>query len=1121
MRTFVTSVISIALGLVVAALGTSVLTQPAGAQVLYGSIVGAITDASGAGVARAGVVAIREATGQTREGTTDEGGRFVLQDVWPGSYSVKVSASGFRALLNKNVIVTGNNVTRVDVQLELGSVTEEITVAAHSTAIQTDKADVHVDIVPEVIADLPLPAYRNFETLISLVPGASTPYYVGAIGDSPERSLSFNVNGGQVYTNNTRVDGAVDMQIFTPSHALIVPPTDAIESVNIVTNAYDADQGMTGTMAVTVTTKSGTNQLHGSAFEFHNNQHLLARDFFATAKPVSITNIGGGTVGGPIRKNKLFFFGSWEGTFQRLGMSGLYTVPTADQRNGNFSAYNAAIYDPATGNPDGTGRTPFPNATVPQDRISPIMQKVQNLILSPNLPGTATNLFSAQNQVMNRNNVDAKVTWNPVSSLTLWGKYSVMDALVTCPGVLGAAGGGAAGGLSAGAGATGCDPTIGHTLAQMATFAQTWTISPSLVLDSTLGFSRMGQNVILPMYWGQNFGTDTLGIPGTNSGNNILYSGMPTFTPTGYTALGFPQWAPEIVNDNTWNYSANLGWVHGAHEFRWGFDMIRLDMNHWATTNYAGVRGNFNFDGSITTLNGGPSPNQYNAWAQFLLGLPTSDQKIIIPLGEHTREMQFAGYFHDRWQVSHKLTINLGLRYEWYPLMGRPHTGIEVYDPSTNNVLLGGVAGNPDDLGMTVSHKLFAPRVGIAYRFDNSTVVRAGYAIAYDPMPLSRPLWAFYPYMQQNTYVAPRSYVPYAPISQGIPVYGLPDMSTGSVTLPPATLERTLWNNHEFHRGYVQSINFMLERSLPSNFVVAAGYVGMLTTHQMVDHDINAAAPGTGVAGQPLYAAFGRTSVTNMSDGWLSANYNSLQATINRSFSKGLMVKGAYTFSKAIDMSDNDGWASLPLFNWGPEISRNRAAASYDHTHNLQMAVVYKLPFGSGGHYATKGFLSYLASGWQVSGMFGMTSGGLFSVTASGASLNAPDNTQTANQVLPEVAKLGGIGANTPFYNPLAFRAVTTVSFGNSGRDILRGPRITNLNSSLFRTFPISERFKLEFRAEACNLSNTPHFNNPSANVSNMSLNSNGSIKSLGNFMSITSTLGDPRQFRFGLHLAF
>lgn len=472
---------SLILALFSVILGIALPVEKANAQVLYGSMVGTVTDASGASVAGASVVGTNGSTGQTREGTTDAAGRFVLTDVWPGSYSVKVSAVGFRTSLDENVTVTANNVTRVDAQLQLGSRTEQVTVSASATEIQTDKADVRVDITTDALINLPLVGFRNFQSLVNLVPGA-TPGVIGDSGqDMPERSLSSNVNGGQQYTDNTRVDGALDIQIFTSRHQLIVPPVETIETVNIVTGAYDAEQGMTGTAAVSVITKSGTNELHGSAFAYHNDQHLLARDFFANYKPKSIMNIDGGTVGGPIRKNKIFFFGSWEGTFQRLGSSGLYTVPTANQLNGDFSTYGTTIYDPNTGNSDGTGRTPFANAMVPQSRISPIMQAVQNLIPLPNLAGAVSNLNTSETQGLSRNNLDGKVNWVPTSSFTVFGKYSVMDARTTCGTALGAAGGTEASG--------GCDPINGHSLGQMVTLGSTWTISPRMVFDGTLGFS--------------------------------------------------------------------------------------------------------------------------------------------------------------------------------------------------------------------------------------------------------------------------------------------------------------------------------------------------------------------------------------------------------------------------------------------------------------------------------------------------------------------------------------------------------------------------------------------------------------------------------------------------------
>jgi len=495
-----TTAIPATLGLAIAALSAGLLIQPANAQVLYGSIVGTVIDASGASVASASVVATDTATAQTRQTSTDEAGRFLISNAWPGSYELKVSASGFRPFVKTDVGVTVNTVTRVDVQLELGALTEQVTVAGTATTIQTDKADVHVELSTSDVVNLPLANYRNFQSLINLVPGATPAAFQNALLDTPERALTTNVNGANRYSNNTRVDGALSINIFLPHDMLIVPPVESVETVNVVTNNFDPEQGMAGGAAVTVVTKSGTNEFHGSAFAFHNDQHLLARDFFAVSKPKSIMNIGGGTFGGPIRENKLFFFSSWEGTFQRLGWSGLFTVPTADQRAGNFATYGTTIYDPATGNPDGTGRTPFPGMVIPSNRQSSIMQTVVGLIPLPNQMGTVSNYFNSGTQSLNRNNLDFKVNWIPTSAFTVWGKYSMMDALVQCGPALGAAG------------ASGtCDAGIGHTLSQMATIGHTWTVTPRLVVDGSFGFARHGLNVIAASYWGQNYGAKTWG----------------------------------------------------------------------------------------------------------------------------------------------------------------------------------------------------------------------------------------------------------------------------------------------------------------------------------------------------------------------------------------------------------------------------------------------------------------------------------------------------------------------------------------------------------------------------------------------------------------------------------
>jgi hypothetical protein len=1102
---------SVAFSLLAAIVAMVLLPGTAAAQVLYGSIVGTVTDPTGATVANARVVATRTATGEVREASTDPAGRFVISDAWPGGYDLKINAPGFRAYLKTSVGVSINTVTRVDAQLELGGLAEQVTVVAAGATVQTDKADVHVELSEKAVRNLPLPNYRNYQTLINLVPGATPAVFQNAVTDTPGRALSTNINGTNRNNNTTRVDGAAAINIFLPHHTLYVAPVESIEAVSVATASFDAEQGMAGGAAITVNTKSGTNEFHGSAFGFHNNNHLRARNFFYRnpSKAKSIINIVGGTLGGPIRRNKLFFFSSWEGTFERVGWSGLFTVPTADQRNGNFSTYGAMIYDPATGNPNGSGRNPFPGATVPLSRQSSITRAVQDLVPMPNQAGTVSNYFNSGTQALSRNNIDLKVNWNRTGKHSIWGKYSVMEALVNCGYALG------------NAGASGsCDAGRGHSRNQLATLGHTWTVSPRLVIDGTLGVGREGQDIIATeQFWGKNIGRDVLGIPGTN-GDDIRYSGIPTFSITGYQTLGIPEWQPQYKNNLAWTHTTNMGWVRGAHEMRWGFDLVRLNLNHWMNAGIGGARGAFTFDGAIAALNGGPSPNQFNAYAAFLLGLPQSARRTLQPLMETGREWQFGWYFRDRWQATRKLTFSLGLRYELYPYIHRRDTGIERYDPITNQVLLGGIAGNPDSLGVSTSHRLFAPRFGFAWRLTEGTVIRSGYGITYDPMPLSRPFFGWYPILISNTFVGPSTFVPFAPIEQGIPLFGLPDLSSGVVPLPPDAVMRSPWKGG-FHRGYIQSWNFIVERRLPASFVASMGYVGTQTVHQLVDQNINAAGPGAGAVGRPLYAAFRRTADTNMLDGWLSAHYHSLQVTLNRSLAQGLLVKGAYTFSKAINMTDDDGWASLPLFNWGPAVYRNRALAGFDRSHILQFAWVYELPFGNGRKYASSGLVSRLAEGWQVNGIFSAYSGTPFNVTASAASVNAPGNSQTADQVLPAVKKLGGIGPNVPFFDPLAFRAVTDVRFGNTGRNILRGPGVVNVNASLFRLFPLTERFKMEFRAEVHNFSNTPHFNNPAANASNMRLNPDGSLASLGNFLSITAAQADERQFRLGLRLSF
>jgi hypothetical protein len=1077
------------------------ISAPVYAQVLYGSIVGTITDPSGAVVPNAQVRAVNPATGETRETTTDSAGRFTLANLIPGSYDIQITSPSFRTYRKTGVPASVNTVSRVDVQLELGGTTQEVTVAANAAVLQTDKSDVHTDLTSHETTNLPLPAYRNYQSLYALVPGATPPQFQNSVTDTPQRSLTTNVNGTNRNNNNTRVDGAGDVFVWLPHHTAYVPPQETIETVNITTNSFDAEQGMAGGAAVTVTTKSGTNTYHGVAFAFWDDRHLQARNFFyrGNKTPFSLHNIDGGTLGGPIVRNKLFFFGGWEGTWERTNYSGLFTVPTQDQRNGDFSAYSATIYDPQTGDPgNGRDRTAFPGNRIPGDRINPIAQKIQSLIPLPNLPGTSANYFASGTQALNRNNFDVKVDWSRTPSHHLFGKYSAMTALVNCDFALGDAGGP---GLCNGG------PGTAPTLVQVATIGQNIILSPTVVLDQVLGFNRMSQHGT-DSFFGQNIGLD-LGIPGTN-GPDIRQSGFPIINISGYTSLGqTANWMPFYRNDQSWTTSHNLTWTRGSHEIRTGFDMIRFQLNHWQpeAASY-GPRGWLSFDGAVTARNGGASPNQYNAWAAFLLGLDQQVGKSIQNIKMTGREWQFGWYVRDRWQFSRNLTLNLGLRYELYPIVRRSHTGLGRYDLDTNEIIIGDVGGNDPSAGVRASHKMFAPRVGLAYRIGDATVIRAGYGISYDPLPMSRVFRDPFPLTVVQNFTSPNSYIPFGSLETGIPALSVPDLSTGRAPVPTtAVISRSPFPGI-LHRGYIQSWNFTIERQLPAALVLTTGYVGTSTTHQFADHEINAGYPGSGTRGLPLYQPFRRTVSTVFEDGWLSSHYHSLQVTLSRRFSQGILIKTAYTYSKAIDMTDDDGRTGL-LFNWAPMLYRNRAAAGFDIRHNFQAGWVWELPFGKSKPFLRQGIASQIMGGWQINGTLGVTTGLPFTVTASGASLNAPSNTQTADQVKPTVEKLGGIGPGQPYYDPTAFAAVKEERFGTSGRNILRAPGIFNTNLSLFRLFRIHERAELQFRAEAYNFTNTPHFAAPSANVSS------------GNFLVITSAAQDQRQFRLGARFSF
>ncbi len=1074
-----------------------VLPPLAAAQALYGSLTGTISDSTGAAVPGATVTITNQDTGLELSGVTDGTGTYTIRNITGGTYTLKASLQGFKEFVQTDIPITAGSIVRINGRLEIGALSESITVTTEATILKTDKADVSVDLRPEDVVNLPLNQYRNYQYLMNLVPGATPPQFQNAQTDTPGRALTTNINGTNRNNNVTRIDGAASINVWLPHHAGYIAPVETIENVNISTNSFDAAQGMTGGAATVVQTKSGTNTFKGSAFFFRQQDELNARTgYFDTSKVDASVTIAGGTAGGPIRRNKLFYFGSWERNAERKGIFSRYTVPTERMRNGDFSEVlalnpNFRIYDPATGTADGRNRSFFENAIIPANRISDISKRIQALYPAPNIAGTNNglqeNLEIPRKPTADRDNYDFKVNWNRTSAHQIWGKFSMMDASVFDLFYLGIDGAGG-----------------GDTRTTVYTVGQTWTLSPTLILDGNVGANVMQQSFTGPDY-GTNFGTEVFGIPGLNAsgaggpGSFDLqrYSGMPLIN-TGLSNVGNNNtWTPVWRDERSYTVSTNLTKVAGRHEIRTGFDFIRLRLNHWQPE-VANPRGEVIFGGGITGTPGYSGVGGWNGYAAFLLGEMSEYRKSIQFEELSGRENQYGVYVADRWQVNEKFTVNLGLRYEYYPLMTRQDRGIELLDVSSFTVRLGGLGGNPKDLGIDVSKTLFAPRFGAAYRLDDNTVLRAGYGRTFTPLPWSRPMRGRFPLTIAYSDAGPNGFIPYGNVSRGIGPAPNPDLSTGNVTLPRG-VDMTSPDPNDAERGAIQSWNAFIERRLPLDISASIGYVGTRTDGQYAVRNLNYAESG-GNANRQLFAQAG-TATINVFASSSKTRYHSLQVAVNRPYKNGLLLKGAYTLSKAMNEGDDDGagytWAQPSQFH------RNFALAGFDRTHMLQMGFMYELPFAKD----KSDVVSQLIKNWQLNGIASWLSGTPFTISGDNGPLQQQGGQQTINVTGTPKPGFGEAGPDELWYDKDLFSQPGN-AWGNTGRNAFRGPSNWNLDFSAFRTFTFSH-YRLEFRAESQNVLNHAQFGNPVTGFTNP------------NFMRIRDLARPPRTVQLGLRLAF
>jgi len=1082
------------------------------AQLLQGTIVGDVVDSSQAAVVGAKVVATSQQTNFTREAVTNSAGSFDLPGLPPETYTITVSAPGFQNYAQTGVGVTPNTIRRVNVTLAVGQVTETLTVEALAQALQADRSEIRSDVSGTTLTNIPVVG-RNYQLVVATLPGVSPAQNGNSFAANPSRSVNFSANGTPTNINSTRIDGVASGGIID-SNLTYLPALEAIQEVNVVTNAFDAEQGLAGGAAVSLTIKSGSNAIHGSGLWFHTDQHIKAYQWAADRtqpKPKYINNQMGATLGGPIKKDKMFYFLSFENTGYSESVSQTAQVPTAAMRAGILTGSPTPIFDPKTGNPDGTGRIQFPGNIIDPSRID---VGVKNFLAlggwAPNQPGSgalglARNFVTSAPNYQWRRQYDEKWNWNPTDKLSTFVRFGMLDHNANTNGVFGPLGG-----LPISRANTGAGFVQGHLF--QGTISATYVLTPSLVLDGAYGYFREDFNDIPPR-GEENLGWTVFQVPGLQSADKREL-GWPLILIDGFGQIGAANnFEPHGYRDPVRDYMANLSWNKGSHNLRFGTDINLQDINEsqpQGANSYTAAQGGFQFSQGATQLKGGPAGNDYNAFASFLLGLPVNAGKTRqFPEEIQQRMRAYSFYARDRWQVTPKLTVNYGLRWEIFPLPRRVGRGLEMYDFSNNTMVLCGLGSNPIDCGIDKAKGRPTPRAGIAYRLNDTTVIRAGYGMTNDPVNLANFQRLNYPDLSQQVLNAPNSFSFATTLRQGFPIPVLPDLSKGVIPVPNNQSLITFDNNN-LVRGYIQSWNFTVEKQF-SSWIASAGYVATRSVDQLAELDQNWSPIGTGAAGQILNKKFGRTAPTYLLATLGTAKYDSLQARIEHRLKSGFHIAAGYTYSHGRGYTGESSGA-IPLIGIPSLYDFNYGALSRDIRHNLNITWILESPFGSGKRWLQDGFAGKVAGGWQLSGIVSLYTGQPFTPAANNTSLNAIASTQRAD-CLGTPQKLGD---NLQFYSKSTFAVPKNGTLGNCGYDSLYGPGVANLDLGLDRNFKLTERFQLKFRAESFNATNTPHHANPNSTQANVSNSS---------FMQVTDIRNtgrdglDERTFRLGLRL--
>jgi hypothetical protein len=1119
-------------------------------QAVNGTVLGTVTDSSGATVAGAKVLATAAETGAVHESVTNESGNYSFPDLQPGTYTVSAEANGFKRVTQENIGLLSNTSTRVDLSLTPGNVSETVVVNTAPPELQTDRADISTKIESEAVVDMPLGTNRNFQTLLNLVPGAAPAVYQHSQFFNAASSLQTEANGLPREGNLYQIEG-IDDDERTGLLQIIIPPAEAIESVDISTNNFEAELGRATGAVTNVTLKSGTNRFHGSAFEFIQNNDLNARSYFGGPLGHLSYNYFGGSAGGPIMKDRLFIFGDYLRTSDHEAVGSTFTIPDSRYFTPTMglagctdpsgcidlsAAKNGTkgqVYDPNTGDgrtvaQGGTPRTAFPNNQIPFSKVNPVSLAIlQQLNAAAAKNGTLSTKplnNPANNYVTNlpftktTDSFDIKSDFKLTDKNHISGRYSFQRVITFQQAAFGNFLGGPAGGGFEGTG-TQKSYSTGINFDHV--------FSPTFLTEARVGVAHLG-NSALPNDYGSTDAT-SIGIVGVNiSGQpfttgqaGIAWASGPFSTPM----IGYSASVPWIRAESNIDFVNNWTKIVGNHTFKWGADIRRVHDDLLQDQTFS-PRGAFTFADVQTSDASAPGTTVANYIASFLLDQPSQTGRDLNTFFPRYRQWWVFAFASDKWQATSKLTLDLGVRWDFYP----PATpvvqgGFSNYNPANDTLVLTGLGGNPSNLGMKTQYKYFAPRTGFAYRVGPNTVVRGGFGISYTPFPDNT--YAYnYPVRANNSYqpVGASGFTPAvlgdgttvasfqagfpAPVPVAIPSNGIIVLPTTGSTLLAKQLIAQVYTYIplNYKNPYADSWNVALQQALPYDLSFQLAYVANHGTDISGSQNINLPSYyGGGAASDPENhdangnLTFGRTAATNQYFLGFSSNYQSLQAQLTKRFSHDLVFTSAFTWGKALGYTNDDDGGLQFYINW----RRNYAPLDFDRQLNYEQSFTYGLPFGRGHQLANSTLADAIVGGWRISGIISAVSGMPFTVTANGASLNTPGTTQTASLTSP-FRKTGKIGASTPWFDPTVFAQPSgctstpcSPGLGNTGRNQFRGPGYLQDNFSVFKRFTIYRESALEVRVDAFQLSNTPQFGQP-----------NGSGVTAASFGTITGTLG-------------